>query len=147
MWSDYLGEDVYSGPEQNLPGPDRFGDKPYEIRKGIVDQYPAMGNQTRQILVADKSLSPSQVRAGDNIAVRARLEGKYGLAQVSVRAFYPGGGQAQAYARMPPSGDSYQASLSTALLDPGRYQVVLTAKDVRGYELQETIGEVEVLPR
>jgi nitrous oxidase accessory protein len=147
MWSDYLGEDVYSGPEQSLPGPDGIGDRPYEIRKGIVDQYPKMGNQTEQILVADKSLSPSQVRAGDNIAVRARLEGKYGLAQVSVRAFYPEGGQAQAYARMTAAGDYYQASLSTALLDPGVYKVAVTAKDVRGYELQETIGEVDVLPR
>jgi nitrous oxidase accessory protein len=147
MWSDYLGMDVYSGPEQNLPGPDGIGDRPYEIGKGIVDQYPVMGNQTKQIFVAAKSLSPSQVRAGDNIAVRARLEGKHGLAQVSVRAFYPEGEQARAYARMTTAGDYFQASLSTALLDPGRYQVVVTAKDVRGYELQETIGEVEVLPR
>jgi parallel beta-helix repeat protein len=147
MWSDYLGADVKSGPEQNLPGPDRIGDVPYEIRNGTVDQYPLMGNQTRQILVSDKSLSPSQARAGDTIAVRARLEGKYGLAQVSVRAFYATGGQAQAYARMIPSGDYYQASLSTGLLDPGRYQVVVTAKDVRGYELRETLGDVEVVPR
>jgi nitrous oxidase accessory protein len=147
MWSDYMGEDVKSGPEQNLAGPDKIGDMPYEIRNGIVDQYPIMGNQARQILVSDKSLSPSQARAGDNIAVRARLEGKYGLAQVSVRAYYPEGGQAHAYARMIPSGDYYQASLSTALLDPGRYQVVVTAKDVRGFELRETLGDVEVVPR
>jgi hypothetical protein len=48
---------------------------------------------------------------------------------------------------MTPSGDCYQASLSTALLDPGRYEVVMTAKDVRGYELRETLGDVEVVPR
>jgi nitrous oxidase accessory protein len=147
MWSDYLGADVKSGPEQNLPGPDRIGDVPYQIRNGIVDKYPIMGNQTRQILVTDKSLSPPQARAGDNIAIRARVKGKYGIAQVSVRAFYPEGGQAQAYARMIPSGDYYQASLSTALLDPGRYQVIVMARDVRGYELRETLGDVEVVPR
>jgi nitrous oxidase accessory protein len=147
MWSDYLGTDVKGGPEQSLPGADRIGDVPYEIRNGIVDKYPLMGNQTRQIMVVEKSLSPSQARAGDSIAVRAKLEGKYALAQVSVRAFYPGGGQAQAYARMTPSGDYYQASLSTALLDPGHYQVVVTARDVRGYELRETLGDVEVVPR
>lgn len=147
MWSDYLGADVKSGPGQNIPGPDGIGDTSYEIRDGIVDQYPIMGNQTRQISVAEKSLSPSQARAGDNIAVRVRMEGKYGLAQVSVRAFYPEGEQAAAYARMTPSGDYYQASLSTALLDPGRYEVMVTAKDVRGYELRETLGDVEVVPR
>jgi parallel beta-helix repeat protein len=147
MWSDYLGADVKGGPEQNLPGADGIGDMPYEIRDGIVDRYPIMGNQTRQITVVEKSLSPSQARAGDNIAVRVRMEGKHGLAQVSVRAFYPAGEQAAAYARMTPSGDCYQASLSTALLDPGRYEVVMTAKDVRGYELRETLGDVEVVPR
>jgi parallel beta-helix repeat protein len=35
-WSDYPGRDLYSGPEQDLPGPDGFGDSPYEISPGAV---------------------------------------------------------------------------------------------------------------
>jgi len=44
-WSDYAGVDLFSGPLQNIPGPDGFGDTPYaDIQggAGAVDQYPLM---------------------------------------------------------------------------------------------------------
>ena len=39
-WSDYIGVDLYSGPNQDLPGSDGIGDTPYTI--GVFDQYPLM---------------------------------------------------------------------------------------------------------
>jgi len=39
-WSDYLGDDVYSGPLQNLPGADGIGDAPYVIDADSRDRYP-----------------------------------------------------------------------------------------------------------
>jgi len=41
-WSDYTGSDSYSGPDQDLPGPDGIGDMPYVTDGGGVDRYPWM---------------------------------------------------------------------------------------------------------
>jgi hypothetical protein len=46
-----------------------------------------------------------------------------------------------------PTGDLYQGTFSTALLDPGSYEMVLSARDERGYELRETLGNIEVVSR
>ena len=43
--------------------------------------------------------------------------------------------------------DVYVGTLQTALMGDGRYEIVLTAKDAKGYEVEETIGELELLPR
>ena len=41
-WSNYTGVDLYSGPNQDLPGSDGIGDTPYTI--GVFDQYPLMAS-------------------------------------------------------------------------------------------------------
>jgi parallel beta-helix repeat protein len=41
-WSDYVGNDSYSGPGQNITGSDGIGDTPYVIGGGNVDHYPLM---------------------------------------------------------------------------------------------------------
>ncbi|MCK4758097.1 MAG: PKD domain-containing protein [Thermoplasmata archaeon] len=44
-WSDYTGNDVFSGPNQDLPGSDGIGDTPYvDIQGGAgnLDNYPLM---------------------------------------------------------------------------------------------------------
>ncbi len=41
-WSDYNGQDLYSGPYQNETGSDGTGDTPYIIDKYNVDRYPLM---------------------------------------------------------------------------------------------------------
>ena len=41
-WSDYAGEDLYSGPYQNETGSDGIGDSPYIIDTNNVDRYPLM---------------------------------------------------------------------------------------------------------
>ncbi len=146
LWSDYLGKDEMQGQDQDHPGKDSFGDEPYRINEASIDKYPLMGNQVRQISIMEKELSPREVRVGDNIAVKTKLKSKYGISQVNVRAFQSGS-KAQGYARLTLSGDIYQGIFSTALLDPGQYEIVLSARDLRGYELQETIGEVRVSAR
>jgi len=39
-WSDYVGDDLYSGPLQDVPGPDGIGDTPYVINAFARDRYP-----------------------------------------------------------------------------------------------------------
>ena len=42
-WDDYTGDDLFSGPEQNIPGGDGIGDIPYNIAGGgNLDYYPLM---------------------------------------------------------------------------------------------------------
>jgi len=41
-WSDYVGVDVKSGPNQDLPGSDGIGDTPYIIDADNRDRYPLM---------------------------------------------------------------------------------------------------------
>ena len=42
-WSDYTVDDLYSGPNQDIPGPDGIGDTPYNISGGDnQDLYPLM---------------------------------------------------------------------------------------------------------
>jgi len=146
FWSDYLGKDEMQGQNQDSPGKDGFGDLPYRINEISIDKYPIMGNQVPQISIIEKELSSETVRVGDNIAVKAKLKSKYELSQVTVRAF-GSGSKAQGYSRLVLAGEVYQGAFSTALLDPGQYEIVLTARDMRGYELQETIGEVKVTAR
>jgi parallel beta-helix repeat protein len=39
-WSDYTGTDLYSGPDQNMPGSDFRGDTPYAVNQNNTDHYP-----------------------------------------------------------------------------------------------------------
>jgi parallel beta-helix repeat protein len=146
LWSDYNGQDKMQGSEQDADGNDGFGDVPYEISNGGKDLYPIMGSQVKQIAVISKEIDPAKVRLGDFVAVKAKLKSRYDLLQVVARA-YRNGFEAEGYCRMVLSGDSYQGDFSTALLDPGRYDIMLIAKDARGFELQETLGEIEVTAR
>ncbi|MCD4735087.1 MAG: right-handed parallel beta-helix repeat-containing protein, partial [Bacteroidales bacterium] len=42
-WDDYTGDDIYSGPLQNIPGSDSIGDTPYTIQGAAnQDGYPLM---------------------------------------------------------------------------------------------------------
>jgi nitrous oxidase accessory protein len=146
LWSDYSGLDEMQGAGQDASGKDGFGDEPYTISKTAKDQYPIMGDQVKQIIILAKELTPTEARVGDSIAIKAKLQSRHDLLQVTARA-YQEGSDAQGYCRLVLSGDFYQGAFSTALLEPGRYDIVLSAKDARGYELQETLGEVEVTAR
>ncbi|MCD4735730.1 MAG: right-handed parallel beta-helix repeat-containing protein, partial [Bacteroidales bacterium] len=42
FYDDYSGVDLFSGPNQNIPGPDGIGDTPYNFYPGYNDQYPLM---------------------------------------------------------------------------------------------------------
>ena len=39
-WSDYVGNDSFIGPDQNVPGSDGIGDDPYTIDVNGMDRYP-----------------------------------------------------------------------------------------------------------
>lgn len=43
-WSDYSGADIYHGPDQDILGPDGFGDTPYSWYGEVTDYYPLLGD-------------------------------------------------------------------------------------------------------
>ncbi len=146
LWSDYSGQDEMNGPGQDMPGQDGFGDEPYKVSPTSVDRYPIMGGQVKQISVLSGEISPSQLRVGDSINIRVDLQSRYPLLQVVARA-YQNSREDQGYCRLVVSDGLYEGSFSTALLQPGSYDIVLEAKDQRGNELQESLGRVEVAAR
>ncbi|MEM0492794.1 MAG: C25 family cysteine peptidase [Candidatus Thermoplasmatota archaeon] len=74
-WSDYTGDDQFSGPEQNNPGSDGIGDTPYVIRytsgspypPSVLsrDRYPLMKMQTNVMCALISA--PSSSYLGENI--------------------------------------------------------------------------------
>lgn len=147
MWSDYLGQDMMSGPGQDLPGADKIGDKAYKINEKAADLYPLMGNQVQPIKILEKRINPLSTTVGSSVAIAARLQSRYALGQVVVHAIGSKGVAPGGYAQMVLSGDLYQGTLATALMDPGRYDLVLSVRDTKGNELKESLGEIEIRPR
>ncbi|HOT07319.1 MAG TPA: NosD domain-containing protein [Methanotrichaceae archaeon] len=143
-WSDYAGEDQLSGPDQDVPGPDGFGDVAYQVSPLSEDRYPVMGARFQPIVVKKSSIEPSRATVGENVIIKAWLDATYGITQVSAKLPQA---SATGYATMNPEGDHYQGRLVTALLEPGEYQVMVRARDGRGYELEENIGRIEIVAR
>jgi parallel beta-helix repeat protein len=73
-WSDYVGDDVYRGPLQDIPGPDGFGDIPRRVGPNGMDRYPfyavpapgAPRNLTAQAVGPDVVLSWETVPMADD---------------------------------------------------------------------------------
>jgi parallel beta-helix repeat protein len=57
-WSGYTGVDLYSGPNQNIPGSDGIGDTPYIIDVNNRDRYPLMNPQRPRALRATIDIAP-----------------------------------------------------------------------------------------
>lgn len=140
-WSDYNGVDERSGPAQDVPGADGFGDTPREISNRSRDMYPVTGYEFKPIRMLNSSV-PGEIEAGEELLIKAWIESVNGLSQVSARI-----PESRSYVRLYQAGDHYEGSLTTALLDPGEYSVVITATDRRGYELEEVIGKFRITPR
>ncbi len=51
FWSTYVGKDLFSGPGQNVSGPDGIGDKQFNITPLYVDHYPLMKSWSRPMVI------------------------------------------------------------------------------------------------
>jgi parallel beta-helix repeat protein len=75
-WSDYIGTDVYSGPNQNQPGSDGIGDTSYNVSENNQDGYPLMQKWTN---IAITAISSSKTAVGQgqkvNITVVVQNQG------------------------------------------------------------------------
>lgn len=149
FWGDYIGTDEFGGPGQNISGSDGFADLPRIINERARDIYPVMGEAILPLQLVDASINPARASIGAEVTVEAVLDSKYGVAQVSARTrSLLRSSERTPYIRMDRAGDgAYVGTLQTALMGPGRYEITLSAKDSKGYEVEETIGELELIPR
>jgi parallel beta-helix repeat protein len=149
FWGDYIGTDEFGGPGQNISGSDGFADLPRIINERARDIYPVMGEAVLPLQLVDASINPARASIGAEVTVEAVLDSKYGVAQVSARTrSLLRSSERTPYIRMDRAGDgAYVGTLQTALMGPGRYEIILSAKDSKGYEVEETIGELELIPR
>lgn len=149
FWGNYIGADEFGGPGQNVSGSDGFADLPYVINERARDFYPVMGESVLPLKLVDASIDPARASIGAQVTVKAVLDSKYGVAQVSARTrSVLKSSDRASYIRIDRSGDGvYFGTLQTALMEEGRYEIILTAKDSKGYELEEKIGELELIPR
>jgi nitrous oxidase accessory protein len=149
FWGDYIGSDDMGGPGQNISGSDGFADLPYIINERARDVYPVMGESVLPLKLVDASIRPARAQIGTQVTVEAVIDSKYGVAQISARTrSVQRSSEQNQYIRMDRSDENvYVGTLQTALMGEGRYKIVLTAKDAKGYEMEEEIGELELLPR
>lgn len=150
FWGDHIGSDEMSGPGQNISGSDGFADLPYIINERARDVYPIMGEAVLPLKLVDASIRPARAQIGTQVTVESVIDSKYGVAQISARTkSLQRSSEQSRYIRMESSSgdDVYVGTLQTALMEEGRYKIVLTAKDAKGYEIEEEIGELELLPR
>lgn len=149
FWGDYIGSDEFGGPGQNVSGSDGFADLPRVINDRARDVYPIMGEAVLPLKLVDASIYPARAQLGAQVTVEAVIDSRYGVATTSartknvLRSSVP-----SQYIRMELSSENvYVGTLQTALMEEGRYTIVLSAKDAKGYEMEEVLGEVELLPR
>ncbi|WP_428400879.1 right-handed parallel beta-helix repeat-containing protein [Methanocrinis sp.] len=150
FWGTYIGTDEFGGPGQNISGSDGFADLPRIINERARDLYPIMGDAVLPLVLVDASIHPARATIGTQVTVEAVLESRYGVAQISARTrSLARPSEPSRYIRMEkrPGDDVYVGTLQTALMGEGRHKIILSAKDAKGYEVEEEIGELELSPR
>ncbi len=74
-WSSYQGQDLFSGPDQNIPGADGIGDTPNLLAPNNTDNYPFV-EQYYKFDVAVTNMIPSKnlVTYGDTVPINVTVE-------------------------------------------------------------------------
>jgi len=84
FWSDYTENDLYSGPDQDIPGPDGIGDVPYEIPcEHGTDYYPLMSPFELYYILDIEA--PDEVNEGEVFDVLVKSIGGTAVPIVKVR--------------------------------------------------------------
>lgn len=83
FWSDYNGTDLYSGPNQNIPGGDGISDTPYFMNANNTDNYPLL-----ETLIYTVGISAYCYSEGANVSVPITIDGVPSGQNTS--AYFPG---------------------------------------------------------
>jgi parallel beta-helix repeat protein len=75
-WSNHLGTDLKSGPNQNLPGSDGIEDTPYIIDTNNTDRYPLMNPVAVHDVTVNLTTPKTVVGQGYNLYIRVQVTDK-----------------------------------------------------------------------
>ncbi len=56
-WSDYTGNDIMMGPDQDIPGSDGLGDLPYDLDVSSIDRYPLLSPSLPPLMLPSQPLN------------------------------------------------------------------------------------------
>jgi parallel beta-helix repeat protein len=139
-WSDYWGEDLYYGPNQDIPGSDGIGDTPHGFDPNSFDRYPLIN----QYYPPTGPNSPPVANAGTDLNIylgeTAHLNGSNS---------YDPDGDALSYYWNFGDGSHYSQDLSPtcAYTKTGEYNVTLTVWDnYRNVDIDTCKVTVLVIP-
>jgi parallel beta-helix repeat protein len=85
FWSDYSGPDLYSGPNQDIPGDDGIGDTNYSIYSNTRDDYPLLGEIKAHLFLYEgwNLISLPFIQSDtDLISILSTISGSYDAVQV-----------------------------------------------------------------
>ncbi|MCK4456214.1 MAG: right-handed parallel beta-helix repeat-containing protein [Thermoplasmata archaeon] len=134
-WSDYAGVDMQSGPNQDQPGGDGFGDTPYVIDADSKDNYPLVESvgppQPPALLGAHLSGADSE-----NVTISWSLSPDDGAGLGSVRRYvvlrnmtYDSGGLGYSAVALLPNGTESHVDNLAGEGDPNNYFYLVCAVD------------------
>jgi parallel beta-helix repeat protein len=72
-WSDYNGQDLYTGPFQNETGGDGIGDTPYVLDQYNIDNYPLISALIHGVGITDVSASKTIVGQGYTMNISVQI--------------------------------------------------------------------------
>ncbi|MEM3713918.1 MAG: NosD domain-containing protein [Nitrososphaeria archaeon] len=131
-WSDYVGVDTKSGPNQDKTGCDGIGDTPYVVDKNNRDRYPLMNPWGSGIPIARFSFSPNNPKVNEPVTFDASTSS-------------PAGGEILSYEW--DFGDGNRASgkiVTHKYASEGNYTITLTVTDSEGLcDIEEIQIEVK----
>ncbi len=139
FWDNYTGNDVFSGPFQNLPGGDGIGDTPYVIDGNSRDRYPLMKPAIAPM--PDLSVDPSDIsfspplplKEGAQVFISAEIWnlGSIPSNQTTARFYdgYPPSAKIGSDQPLPalPDGGSANVSVPWTPMGPGIHEICVVA--------------------
>ena len=133
-WNDYIGSDVYSGPNQDQFGSDGIGDTPYNCSEDNQDRYPLMQVFTN-IAVQRVLPSKSIVGQGYNVSIEVRVENQGWEPKTASITFYVNTTVIATYTNLAMTGRNQtilNATWQTATYTRGNYTTRIVADTVSG---------------
>ena len=127
-WWTYGGRDAYSGPGQNLTGPDGIGDVPYAFSVDAVDRFPLMEDPVAADAPPEALflISPPVGTVVSTFRVTANVSSDYedSLAQLQVRWDWEGNGTWTPWTNVKYAQHAYRV--------PGVHEMRLEVRDLAG---------------
>jgi len=141
-WDDYTGDDLFQGPDQNIPGSDGIGDIPYNIPGGSnQDNFPLMSlwDETPPAITNVQAI-PSAQKPNEPLNITCTVTDNLGLVDtVKINITGPAGFALEATMN---EGSYYYEDTYTTM---GVYHYFIWANDTNGNNATSSVYHFEII--